>query len=95
LEDAHDDYQKGGSDETLNRVLCMLKGDDGASNTDPFATKQTPTNNWIKTGPHVTIVGAEAKGMVQAYPWDPKGDPNKPYVMWAGTPYEHVMLQVK
>jgi len=41
------------------------------------------------------IVGGEAKGMMQAYPRDPKGDPNKPYVMWAGTPYEHLMLQVK
>ena len=75
--------------------IYMLKGDDGASNTDPYATKETPTNNWIKTGPHVMIVGAGAKEMMQAYPRDPKGDPNKPYVMWAGTPYEHLMLQVK
>jgi len=85
---------KGPAPQKLG-FIYMLKGDDGASNTDPFATKQTPTNNWIKTGPHVMIVGAEAKGMVQAYPRDPKGDPNKPYVMWAGTPYEHLMLQVK
>jgi hypothetical protein len=54
-----------------------------------------PDNNWIKTGPHVMIVGAEAKSMLQAYPRDAKTDPSKPYVMWPGTPYEHLMLPVK
>ena len=73
--------------------VYMLAGDNGASNTDPFAEKETPTNNWVKTGPHVMIVGG--KGMTSAYPRDAKADPTKPYVMWAGTPYEHVMLPVK
>lgn len=75
--------------------IYMLRGDNGTSNTDPFATKETPGNNWIKTGPHVMIVGAEAKTMLQAYPRDAKPDPSKPYVMWPGTPYEHLMLPVK
>lgn len=75
--------------------IYMLKGDNGTSNTDPFAEQETPDNNWIKTGPHVMIVGAEAKGMTQAYPRGPKGDLKKPYVMWADTPYEHLMFQVK
>jgi hypothetical protein len=43
----------------------MLSGDNGASNTDPFATKETAENNWIKTGSHVMIVGGEAKAMLQ------------------------------
>jgi hypothetical protein len=73
--------------------VYMLTGDNGASNTDPFAEKATPTNNWVKTGPHVMIVGG--KGMTSAYPHDAKADPTKPYVMWPGTPYEHVMLPVK
>jgi hypothetical protein len=73
--------------------VYMLAGDRGASNTDPFAEKETPTNNWVKTGPHVMIVGA--KGMTAAYPRDAKADPTKPYVMWPGTPYEHLMLPVK
>ena len=38
-------------------------------------------NNWVKTGPHVMIVGAEAKSMFVAYPRDAKADPAKPYVM--------------
>jgi hypothetical protein len=44
---------------------------------------------------HVMIVGAEAKNMMQGYPRDAKPDPTKPYVMWLGTPYEHLMLPVK
>jgi hypothetical protein len=75
--------------------IYMLRGDNGTGNTDPFAAKETPDNNWSKTGPHVMIVGAEAKSMLQAYPRDAKPDPSKPYVMWPGTPYEHLMLPVK
>jgi len=73
--------------------VYMLMGDHGASNTDPWAEKATPTNNWVKTGPHVMIVGA--KGMTDGYPHDAKADPTKPYVMWPGTPYEHLMLPTK
>jgi hypothetical protein len=73
--------------------MYMLAGGTDASNTDPYAQKPTATNNWINTGPHVMIVGA--KGMMEGYPRDPKPDTSKPYVMWAGTPYEHLMLPVK
>jgi hypothetical protein len=72
--------------------VYMLAGDHGASNTDPYAQAQTPTNNWVKTGPHVMILGAA--GMTSGYPHDAKADPTKAYVMWAGTPYEHLMLPV-
>jgi hypothetical protein len=75
--------------------IYMLSGDNGASNTDPYALKETPDNNWIKTGAHVMIVGAEAKSMMASYPRGAKADPTKPYVMWPGTPYEHLMLPVK
>jgi hypothetical protein len=76
--------------------MYMLAGDSGVSNTDPYDPgKETPTNNWIQTGPHVMIVGTDAKAMIEAYPKDAKGDPSKPYVMWPGTPYEHLMLPVK
>jgi hypothetical protein len=76
-------------------IMYMLRGDNGASNTDPYATKETPDNNWVKTGPHVMIVGAEAKSMMQGYPRDAKADPTKPYVMWPDTPFEHLMLPTK
>ena len=75
--------------------VYMLAGDSGVSNTDPYDPgKETPTNNWIQTGPHVMIVGTDAKSMMAAYPRDAKADPSKPYVMWPGTPYEHLMLPV-
>ena len=85
---------KGPAPQKLG-FIYMLNGDNGASNTDPYATKEMPDNNWIKTGSHVMIVGGEAKSMLQGYPRDAKPDPTKPYVMWAGTPYEHLMLPVK
>jgi hypothetical protein len=82
-------------DPPKNKVgfVYMLMGDHGASNTDPYAEKASPTNQWVKTGPHVMIVGAT--GMTDTYPHDATADPTKPYVMWPGTPYEHVMLPIK
>jgi hypothetical protein len=87
---------KGPAPEKLG-FIYMLRGDTGTgiSNTDPYATEATPENNWVKTGPHVMIVGAAAKLMMQGYPRGPKPDPTKPYVMWSGTPYEHLMLPVQ
>jgi hypothetical protein len=73
--------------------MYMLAGGTDASNTDPYAQKPTESNNWISTGSHVMIVGA--KGMMEGYPRDPKPDTSKPYVMWPGTPYEHLMMPVK
>ena len=74
--------------------MYMLQGDSGASNTKPYDTKETPDNNWIKTGSHVMIVGSGAK-MLAGYPRSAKPDPTQPYVMWPGTPYEHLMLPVQ
>ena len=71
--------------------IYMLNGDAGMSNTDPWATKQAPGNHWVKTGPHVMMVGLAVKKMT-GFPRRPDPDPTKPYVMWSGTLYEHVML---
>jgi hypothetical protein len=73
--------------------IYMLAGGSDASNTDPYATAPTETNNWIQTGSHVMIVNAG--DMVSGYPTDPKPDTSKPYVMWHGTPYAHLMIPVK
>jgi len=74
--------------------IYMLSGDKGASNTDPWAKGKTADNHWVETGSHVMIVGPTVKTMV-GYPKDLSPDPNKPYVMWPGTPYEHLMLPVR
>ena len=74
--------------------MYMLAGGTDASNTDPYATKPEPGNNWIKTGPHIMIVGGDA-GFYDSYPKDAKPDTSTPYVMWPGTPYQHLMAPVK
>ena len=73
--------------------MYMLAGGSDASNTDPYATHPTAKNHWIKTGPHVMVAGATA--MMKGYPTGADPDTSKPYVMWAGTPYEHLMIPVK
>lgn len=73
-------------------VMYMLEGGTDASNTDPFATKPTAENNWVNTGPHVMIVGS--KEILTGYPSGGKPDTSAPYVMWAGTPYAHLMVPV-
>lgn len=74
--------------------MYMLAGGTDASNTDPYATKPTTANHWIKTGPHVMIVGADAS-FYSAYPKSVDPDTSNPYVMWSGTPYQHLMAPVK
>ena len=75
-------------------LIYMLTGGTDASNTDPYATKPMANNNWIKTGPHVMIVGADA-AFYDMYPREEKPDSSVPYVMWPGTPYHHLMIPVK
>ena len=74
--------------------MYMLDGGTDASNTDPFATKPSASNHWIKTGAHVMIVGADAS-FYDTYPKSPDPDTTEPYVMWAGTPYQHLMAPIK
>ena len=87
-------WQSHGAAPQKLGFIYMLNGDTGASNTDPYAKQEAADNNWVRTGAHVMIVGAEAKPMMEGYPREAKADPNTPYVMWPGTPYEHLMLPV-
>ena len=73
-------------------ISYMLGGDNGASNMDPNATAKTATNHWIVTGPHIMLFGPASKTL--GYTESPDPDPHKPYMMWAGTPYEHAMIPV-
>ena len=74
-------------------VMYMLEGGTDASNTDPYAKKPTAENNWIKTGPHIMVVGS--KEILAGHPSGPQPNTSVPYVMWAGTPYAHLMIPVK
>jgi hypothetical protein len=73
--------------------MYMLAGGTDASNTDPYAQKPAAGNNWVETGPHVMIVGNAE--MLSRYPTKPDPDTTQPYVMWAGTPYAHLMIPVR
>ncbi len=72
-------------------IAYMLRGDNGASNTDPYATRATADNQWVVTPSHVMVLYPDPK-MLDAYPTDPKS--GGPWVMWKGTPYAHVMVPV-
>ena len=74
-------------------MMYMLAGGTDASNTDPYAPKPTRASHWIKTGPHILIVGADA-GFYDSYPKAVDPDTSVPYVMWAGTPYQHLMAPI-
>ena len=73
--------------------IYMMAGGTDASNTDPYAAGPTADNNWITTGPHVMVLNAV--DMMAGYPTDAKPDTAKPYVMWAGTPYQHLMVPIQ
>ena len=47
-----------------------------------------------ETGPHVMIVGA-APEFYAMYPKNADPDTAVPYVMWSGTPYQHLMIPVR
>lgn len=75
-------------------LMYMLEGGTDASNTEPFATKPAAGSRWIKTGPHLMLVGAD-QAFYDQYPKGANPDTTTPYVMWAGTPYQHLMVPVK
>ncbi|WNO09409.1 hypothetical protein [Teredinibacter sp. KSP-S5-2] len=72
-------------------ISYMLAGDEGASNIDPYAQKQTPDNQWIKEGPHLMIITPDEE-LLNSLPTDPAT--GGPYVMWKDTPYAHIMIPV-
>ena len=73
-------------------LVYMLQGGSDASNDDPFATTPPPGQKWVTTGPHVMVVGMA--GTLDDVPRSPD-DPRKPFIMWGGTSYEHIMMPVK
>jgi len=72
-------------------IAYMLAGGSDPSNTDPFAMEPAEGEDWISTPPHIMIVtdvGFDADFIAT----EPKQD--EPYIMWDGTPYEHLMVPV-
>ena len=69
--------------------IYMLAGDTGTTNHDPH--QRDTRLHWVQTGPHVMIVGPVREMMGYPRSLD-VADANQPYVMFPGTPYEHLML---
>ena len=74
-------------------LMYMLAGGSDASNTDPWGQKPAGDGKWVETGPHVMVVGSASLNAL--YPSGDNPDTTKPYVMFGGTPYAHVMMPVK
>ena len=73
-------------------VAYMLAGDTPVSNTDPFATEFTNDADWVKDlGAHLMVL-VPGEGSLKGYSTDPKN--GGPWIMWPGTPYEHLMIPI-
>lgn len=72
-------------------VAYMLQGGSDASNTDPFATEPEPGNEWMNSPAHMMLLLPE--DLAEAG-FSPDFQAGGPWIMWAGTPYEHLMMPV-
>ncbi len=75
-------------------VSYMLAGEGtalGVSNSDPYAKDPEASDDWVKEGPHLMIVVPDA-AILEGMSTDPS-DPV--YVMWADTPYAHIMVKIE
>jgi hypothetical protein len=70
----------------------MLQGGATADNADPNAMQPKAGSDWIQEPPHIMLFGTKIPP--GAFPTTP-GDMTGPWVMWGGTPYEHLMVPVK
>ncbi len=86
----------GGTIPQMDRdgFMWMLHGDMGEDNTKPMVMAKSDAedpNEWIESGPHLMFM-----------PKDPTTidghttnfNTGAPYVMWAGSPYRHLMIPV-
>jgi hypothetical protein len=78
-------------DITTPGLAYMLQGGSDASNTDPFVMEPAKGEDWISTPPHVMIVFPD---QLDPAIFSSDHSSGGPYVMWAGTPYEHIMMPV-
>jgi hypothetical protein len=76
---------------TVAGLAYMLRGGSDASNTDPFATEPTAGEEWIASPPHVMLL---LPGDLDQTVFSTDPHSGGPWIMWAGTPYEHIMMPV-
>lgn len=76
---------------TVVGFAYMLQGGTDASNTDPAATEPAAGEDWVASPPHVMLILPED---FDKSVFSTDHESGGPYVMWAGTPYEHVMMPI-
>jgi hypothetical protein len=74
---------------TVLGLSYMLQGGSDASNTDPFATEPAAGEEWMTTPPHVMFL---LPGKIDHTAFSTDHLSGGPWIMWAGTPYEHIMM---
>lgn len=72
-------------------IAYMLQGGSDPSNTDPFATEPALGDDWVISAPHIMVV---APGGFDPAAFTTDHLSNEPYIMFEGTPYEHLMVPV-
>ena len=70
-------------------VAYMLQGSAFPSYDDPFAKQPPAGGKWVTTGPVLMIMNV--RGMLSGYSAEHR-DPKEPFIMFQGTPYEHLMI---
>jgi hypothetical protein len=76
---------------TTAAVSYMLAGGSDPSMTDPMAMEPAAGEDWITTPSHIMIV-APSDLDPTVFSTDPTS--GEPYIMWEGTPFEHLMIPV-
>lgn len=69
----------------------MLQGGSTPSNTDPMASAPAAGEEWLRDPPHVMLL---MPGELDPTVFSTDHHSGHPYIMWAGTPYEHIMMPV-
>ena len=74
-------------------VAYMLQGDSPVSNTDPYAAASKPGDDWVEgLGAHMMILVPDAMALKNI---PTKSTNGGPWIMWADTPYAHLMLPIE
>ena len=76
---------------TVPGLAYSLQGSSDASNTDPFATEPAAGEAWMTIPPLVKII---LPGAIDQTVYSTDHHSGEPWIMWAGTPYEHIMMPV-
>ena len=77
---------------TAPGMAYMLQGGSDASNTDPLAMKPPEGEEWVSSPPHIMLILPSELDASHASTDHHSG---RPWVMYADTPYEHLMVPVE